>query len=128
TIGSRQHERTLTGHSSAAKNSRTSRCRARPRRCQWMAGRPPPAAAAKGPGRVLGALAAMVKDVLRLGRYLSGVAVAFGAVLGALIFGVIICGFTFLRLDAYYREMVRARSSSRPWSWTSGGSAALQGG
>lgn len=27
--------------------------------------------------------------------------------LGALIFGVIISGFTFLRLDAYYQEMVK---------------------
>ena len=30
-----------------------------------------------------------------------------GTVLGALIFGVIISGFTFLRLDAYYQEMVK---------------------
>ena len=30
-----------------------------------------------------------------------------GAVLGALIFGVIISGFTFLRLDAYYQEMIK---------------------
>jgi inositol transport system permease protein len=29
-----------------------------------------------------------------------------GTVLGALIFGVIISGFTFLKLDAYYQEMV----------------------
>ena len=29
------------------------------------------------------------------------------AVLGALIFGVIISGFTYLRLDAYYQEMVK---------------------
>ncbi len=29
-----------------------------------------------------------------------------GTVLGALIFGVIISGFTFMRLDAYYQEMV----------------------
>jgi inositol transport system permease protein len=28
-------------------------------------------------------------------------------VIGALIFGVIISGFTFLRLDAYYQEMVK---------------------
>ena len=27
--------------------------------------------------------------------------------LGALIFGVIISGFTFLKLDAYYQEMVK---------------------
>ena len=37
---------------------------------------------------------------------------AFGAgfairPLGALIFGVIISGFTFLKLDAYYQEMVK---------------------
>ena len=31
----------------------------------------------------------------------------FGTVLGALIFGVIISGFTFLRLDAFYQEMVK---------------------
>ncbi|MBF0277246.1 MAG: ABC transporter permease [SAR324 cluster bacterium] len=31
----------------------------------------------------------------------------FGTVLGSLIFGVIISGFTFLRLDAYYQEMVK---------------------
>jgi len=31
----------------------------------------------------------------------------FGTVLGALIFGVIISGFTFLKLDAYYQEMVK---------------------
>ena len=30
-----------------------------------------------------------------------------GTVLGALIFGVIISGFTFLRLDAYYQEMIK---------------------
>ncbi len=30
-----------------------------------------------------------------------------GTVLGALIFGVIISGFTFLRLDAYYQQMVK---------------------
>lgn len=30
-----------------------------------------------------------------------------GTMLGALIFGVIISGFTFLRLDAYYQEMVK---------------------
>lgn len=30
-----------------------------------------------------------------------------GTVLGALIFGVIISGFTFLELDAYYQEMVK---------------------
>jgi len=30
-----------------------------------------------------------------------------GTVLGALIFGVIVSGFTFLRLDAYYQEMVK---------------------
>ncbi|HEX9903438.1 MAG TPA: ABC transporter permease [Propylenella sp.] len=30
-----------------------------------------------------------------------------GTVFGALIFGVIISGFTFLRLDAYYQEMVK---------------------
>jgi len=28
-------------------------------------------------------------------------------VIGALIFGVIISGFTFLKLDAYYQEMVK---------------------
>ena len=32
---------------------------------------------------------------------------ALGTVLGALIFGVIISGFTFMRLDAYYQEMVK---------------------
>lgn len=31
-----------------------------------------------------------------------------GTVLGALIFGVIISGFTFLRIDAYYQEMIKA--------------------
>lgn len=31
-----------------------------------------------------------------------------GSVLGALIFGVIISGFTFLRIDAYYQEMMKA--------------------
>jgi inositol transport system permease protein len=31
----------------------------------------------------------------------------FGTVLGALIFGVIISGFTFLKLDAFYQEMVK---------------------
>ena len=30
-----------------------------------------------------------------------------GTVIGAMIFGVIISGFTFLRLDAYYQEMVK---------------------
>ena len=30
-----------------------------------------------------------------------------GTVLGALIFGVIISGFTFMRLDAYYQEMAK---------------------
>ena len=30
-----------------------------------------------------------------------------GTVLGMLIFGVIISGFTFLRLDAYYQEMIK---------------------
>jgi inositol transport system permease protein len=30
-----------------------------------------------------------------------------GTVLGALIFGVIISGFTFMKLDAYYQEMVK---------------------
>ena len=30
-----------------------------------------------------------------------------GTVIGALIFGVIISGFTFLKLDAYYQEMVK---------------------
>ena len=30
-----------------------------------------------------------------------------GTVLGALIFGVIISGVTFMRLDAYYQEMVK---------------------
>ena len=30
-----------------------------------------------------------------------------GTVLGALIFGVVISGFTFLKLDAYYQEMVK---------------------
>ncbi|MBO0664272.1 ABC transporter permease [Jiella sp. MQZ9-1] len=30
-----------------------------------------------------------------------------GTVLGALIFGVILSGFTFLRLDAYYQEMIK---------------------
>ncbi len=30
-----------------------------------------------------------------------------GTVLGAMIFGVIVSGFTFLRLDAYYQEMVK---------------------
>jgi inositol transport system permease protein len=30
-----------------------------------------------------------------------------GTVLGALIFGVIISGFTFLRIDAYYQEMIK---------------------
>ena len=30
-----------------------------------------------------------------------------GTVLGALIFGVIISGFTFMRLDAFYQEMVK---------------------
>ena len=31
----------------------------------------------------------------------------FGTVIGALIFGVIISGFTFLKLDAYYQEMAK---------------------
>ena len=31
-----------------------------------------------------------------------------GTVLGALIFGVIVSGFTFLRIDAYYQEMLKA--------------------
>lgn len=31
----------------------------------------------------------------------------FGTVLGALIFGVIISGFTFLRIDAFYQEMIK---------------------
>lgn len=30
-----------------------------------------------------------------------------GTVIGALIFGVILSGFTFLKLDAYYQEMVK---------------------
>lgn len=30
-----------------------------------------------------------------------------GTIIGALVFGVIISGFTFLRLDAYYQEMVK---------------------
>lgn len=30
-----------------------------------------------------------------------------GTIIGALIFGVIISGFTFLRLDAYYQEMIK---------------------
>ena len=30
-----------------------------------------------------------------------------GTVIGMLIFGVIISGFTFLRLDAYYQEMIK---------------------
>ena len=30
-----------------------------------------------------------------------------GTILGALIFGVIISGFTFLRIDAYYQEMIK---------------------
>jgi inositol transport system permease protein len=30
-----------------------------------------------------------------------------GTVLGALIFGVIISGFTFLKIDAYYQEMIK---------------------
>jgi predicted ABC-type sugar transport system permease subunit len=30
-----------------------------------------------------------------------------GTLIGALIFGVIIWGFTFLKLDAYYQEMVK---------------------
>jgi inositol transport system permease protein len=30
-----------------------------------------------------------------------------GTVLGALIFGVIISGFTFMRIDAYYQEMIK---------------------
>ena len=30
-----------------------------------------------------------------------------GTVIGALIFGVIISGFTFMQLDAYYQEMVK---------------------
>lgn len=30
-----------------------------------------------------------------------------GTVLGAMIFGVIISGFTFLRIDAYYQEMIK---------------------
>ena len=30
-----------------------------------------------------------------------------GTVLGALIFGVIISGFTFLRIDAFYQEMIK---------------------
>lgn len=30
-----------------------------------------------------------------------------GTILGAMIFGVIISGFTFLRLDAFYQEMVK---------------------
>jgi inositol transport system permease protein len=44
---------------------------------------------------------------------IGGVALAggrgsiLGTVLGALIFGVIISGFTFMKLDAYYQEMVK---------------------
>lgn len=44
---------------------------------------------------------------------IGGVALAggrgsiIGTVIGALIFGVIISGFTFLKLDAYYQEMVK---------------------
>lgn len=44
---------------------------------------------------------------------IGGVALAggrgsiIGTVLGALIFGVIISGFTFMKLDAYYQEMVK---------------------
>jgi len=30
-----------------------------------------------------------------------------GTTIGMLIFGVIISGFTFLRLDAYYQEMIK---------------------
>ena len=30
-----------------------------------------------------------------------------GTIIGAIIFGVIISGFTFLRLDAYYQEMIK---------------------
>ena len=30
-----------------------------------------------------------------------------GTVIGMLIFGVIISGFTFLRVDAYYQEMIK---------------------
>jgi inositol transport system permease protein len=30
-----------------------------------------------------------------------------GTALGMLIFGVIISGFTFLRIDAYYQEMIK---------------------
>ena len=30
-----------------------------------------------------------------------------GTVIGMVIFGVIISGFTFLRLDAYYQEMIK---------------------
>jgi inositol transport system permease protein len=30
-----------------------------------------------------------------------------GTLIGAVIFGVIISGFTFLRIDAYYQEMIK---------------------
>ncbi len=30
-----------------------------------------------------------------------------GTIIGAIIFGVIISGFTFLRIDAYYQEMLK---------------------
>lgn len=37
----------------------------------------------------------------------GGRGTVIGTVLGAMIFGVIISGFTFLRLDAFYQEMVK---------------------
>ena len=38
----------------------------------------------------------------------GGRGTVLGTIIGAVIFGVIISGFTFLRLDAYYQEMIKA--------------------
>ena len=65
----------------------------------------------------LGAMNRVGEDVPRLTVWLAmllgGISLAggrgsiVGTVLGALIFGVIISGFTFLKLDAYYQERVK---------------------
>ena len=75
--------------------------------------RPPSARATFGYGRAE-VLAAFVNAIAMLAMaVIGGISLSggrgsiIGTVLGALMFGVIISGFTFMKLDAYYQEMVK---------------------
>ena len=59
------------------------------------------------PSHLLQALDAIAMAVIGGTSLTGGRGSIIGTSIGMVIFGVIISGFTFLRLDAYYQEMIK---------------------